>query len=93
MDDLTYFISYNLQVIRAGIEHLKKFLSERQERIKKYSEVFQKDQGLNLRQKVLLQHALQHHGHLYSIQNHKNLHQITYQTAGQTCWVLRKKGF
>lgn len=91
--DLTYFISYNLQVIRAGIEHLKKFLSERQERIKKYSEVFQKDQGFNLRQKVLLQHALQHHGHLYSIQNHKNLHQITYQTARTDLLGLAQKGF
>lgn len=91
--DLTYFIVYNLKVIRKAIERLKKFLTDKQEKNKKYSYIVQRHPELNPRQKNLLIHAFQHPGHQYSIQNHKNLHQVTYQTARTDLLELADKGF
>lgn len=91
--DLTYFIVYNLQVIRKAIERLKKFLADKQEKAKKYSDVIQNYTDFNFRQKNLLIYAFQHPGHQYSIQNHKNLHQITYQTARTDLLDLTERGF
>jgi Fic family protein len=91
--DLTYFIVYNLKVIRKAIERLKKFLADKQEKNKKYSYIVQRHPELNPRQKNLLIHAFQHPGHQYSIQNHKNLHQVTYQTARTDLLELADKGF
>ncbi len=89
--DLTYFISYHLKSLRLAFQELRVYVSRRQKTVSFFSEALQAHPDLNLRQVNILKHALSHSGFPYTIQQHKNFHGVTYQTARTDLLDLSKK--
>ena len=92
-NDLTYFLVYNLLSIRFALNELRRYLSNKRHEISKANSLLEKFRGLNLRQKSLLYHAIQHPDNIYSIEAHKNTHGIAYDTARKDLMSLASKGF
>ena len=92
-NDLTYFLVYNLLSIRFALNELRKYLKNKQHEISKANDLLGKFRGLNLRQKSLIYHSIQHPDTIYSIEAHKNTHGIAYDTARKDLLALASKGF
>jgi len=84
-NDLTYFIIHQLEVIKKAIEDLHSYLEKKTKDIEYAQETLRdaKHMGgkLNFRQLALLHHALKHPRFIYNINEHRNSHGITYETA------------
>jgi Fic family protein len=92
-NDLTYFLIYNLNAIRFGLDELRNYLQEKQDEIASANKLLRATRGLNERQKSIIFHALQHPDTTYTIEAHKNSLGISYQTARNDLLSLSKKGF
>lgn len=83
-NDLTYFLDHQLGVILEAIDDLHQYLSGKIQEQHESEEVLRHSslQGrLNHRQLAVLEHALKHPGHEYSIKEHQTSHGVVYQTA------------
>ncbi len=92
-NDLTYFLVYNLASVSFALKDLRKYLHEKQGEVVKANQLLNKVRGLNLRQKSLIYHSIQHADTVYTIEAHKNSHGIAYETARKDLMLLVKKGF
>lgn len=92
-NDLTYFLVYNLASVGFALRELRKYLQEKQKEVSKANQLLHKVRGLNLRQKSLIYHSIQHPDTIYTIEAHKNSHGIAYETARKDLMVLVTKGF
>ena len=83
--DTTYFIIYQLEVIKKAIVHLHIYLDKKVKEINEAEELIEgtkRLQGkLNYRQLAILRNALEHPGAIYRIRSHQNIHNVTYETA------------
>ena len=80
-NDLTYFILYQLEVLRRAISDLDVYIERK---VKEQRATEQRLQGLlhfNHRQRSLISHALRHPNFQYTIEGHRTSHNIVYQTA------------
>ncbi|OGW74811.1 MAG: hypothetical protein A2Z72_06015 [Omnitrophica bacterium RBG_13_46_9] len=84
---------HNLLAIRFALNELRKYLKNKQREISKANELLDKFRGLNLRQKSLIYHSIQHPDNIYTIEAHKNTHGIAYDTARKDLIALAIKGF
>ena len=91
-NDLTYFLLYNLDVIRRSIEALHKFIRKRTRQLKTLESQVRNLDVLNHRQRALLSHAVRHPGHQYTINTHKTSHNVVYQTARTDLLDLQDRG-
>jgi Fic family protein len=91
-NDLTYFILYHLDVIWKAIEELHKNLQRKAEEVRRAESLLRGFAAFNHRQRELLQHALRHPGHRYTIEGHRRSHNVVYQTARTDLLDLSKKG-
>lgn len=91
--DLTYFVMYNLRVIKLAIVDLHKYIERTGAELQRANELLRRLPELNHRQRELLIHALKNPGEQYSIKQHEAIHQITYQTARTDLLGLVKTGF
>ena len=84
-NDLTYFIIHQLEVIKKAIADLHLYIEKKTNDIKYAQETLRdaKHLGgkLNFRQLGLLRHALKHSKFIYNINEHRNFHGISYETA------------
>ena len=80
-NDLTYFLLYNLNVIRRSIDELHKFIRRRTKQLQAFESQVKNLDTFNHRQRDLLSHAVRHPGHQYTINAHKAYHGVVYQTA------------
>lgn len=90
-NDLTYFMDHQLGVILEAIDDLHQYLSGKIQEQRMSEEVLRHSslQGrLNHRQLAVLEHALKHPGHEYSIKEHQTAHGVVYQTARTDLLVL-----
>lgn len=92
-NDLTYFLVYNLLSMRFAFNELRKYFKNKQSEVSKANDLLGRFRGLNLRQKSLIYHSIQHPDTVYSIEAHKNTHGIAYDTARKDLMVLAAKGF
>lgn len=90
--DLTYFLNYNLRAIRFAIREVKKYLQEKVAEITRFNEILRNYRGLNIRERALISSAIRHPNEIYTIETHKNYHQIVYETARRDLLHLTKKG-
>lgn len=91
-NDLTYFLLYQLDVIRRSIDELHKFIHRRTRQLKAFEAQVRNLSAYNHRQRELLGHAVRHPGHRYTIDAHKAYHGVVYQTARSDLMVLHERG-
>lgn len=79
--DLTYFILYKLDIIDQALDALAKMLDHEEEKIKQSERLLKLSKSLNLRQRLLLGHALRHPTTRYTTKSHSTSTDITLATA------------
>ena len=80
-NDLTYFLVYHVEVIRRAIADLHVYLERKTTELNRAIADLRGLSILNHRQRDLIQHALRHPGHVYTIDSHRGSHGVTLQTA------------
>lgn len=91
--DLTYFVCYKAGVIQRSIERLLSHLREEEEKIARSLRLVKLDPDLNLRQRLLVEHALRHPRTVYTAKSHSVSNNITAMTARADLEHLRQRGF
>lgn len=89
--DLTYFISFNIKVIKIAIQKLIEYVKSKQKELKDITHHLQKYPELNQRQRELLKHSLDNPDAQYTLQEHKTINNITYETARRDLLYLAQK--
>src|SRR5680860_893445 len=90
-NDLTYFIAYQLKIIRRALDALDAYLARKQGEIRDAETKLREISGLNHRQRALIAHALRNPAHEYTIESHRRSHDIAYATARSDLLQLAKK--
>jgi Fic family protein len=80
-NDLTYFLLYHASVIRRAIDELYEYIVRHSRQLADAQKNLRGFTALNYRQRELISHALRHPGQIYTIESHRNSHNVVYQTA------------
>ncbi len=80
-NDLTYFIIYQLEVIRRAIKSLRRYLTRKSDEIAELERTMRGVPGLNHRQFAILSNALRDPDTYFTFAGQKRLHQVAYQSA------------
>lgn len=83
-NDTTYFLDFNLRVIIRAIENLQKYLARKAKEIKQVEQILGSSlfsKNLNHRQLAIISYALRNPNGTYSIESHRNSHNVSYPTA------------
>lgn len=79
--DLTYFVLYKLDVIAQSLDRLANRLRHESAKIARSEALLRIAAGLNLRQRLLLEHALRKPGTRYTVRSHMASNGITQNSA------------
>lgn len=79
--DLTYFILYKLDIIDQALDALARMLDHEEEKLRQSERLLKVSRSLNLRQRLLLGHALRHPTNRYTVKSHAISTDITPVTA------------
>lgn len=90
-NDLTYFVIYQLDVIRRAIRELHSYIRRKGKQLQVVEAELRGIEVFNYRQKALISHALRHPQHRYTIESHMRSHAVVYQTARTDLLDLRDK--
>ncbi len=91
--DLTYFINSQLKFILQAIQGVFDYVDKQQNQMQQALNLlsaYLADGAINARQAVLIQHAIQHLGAVYTIEGHKISQHISYKTAREDLLGLAK---
>ncbi len=88
--DLTYFVAYKLGVIERSIDRFREHLAKESIRIQRALQTVKRFRNLNLRQRLLLEHALRHPADTYSPRSYAATNQVTIPTARADLEKLRR---
>lgn len=80
-NDLTYFLRYHLEVLAKALDALHEYLQRKIQEVQEVEALLRGDSGLNHRQRSLLGEALRDAQAVYTIEGHRQLHNVVYQTA------------
>lgn len=82
---MTYFIDFQLRVIRRVIDEFRTYIAEKTAELRKVDKILPQNTNLktrlNPRQYSLLIHALKHPDFVYKIAEHRRIHGVAYDTA------------
>ena len=90
--DTTYFVIYQLQVIRRAVDELHEYLQRKMKEVRKAETLVRADAGFNHRQVALLGNALRTGDHLYTARGHGQTHGVTAETARTDLIGLEQRG-
>lgn len=90
--DTTYFLLYQLEVIRRAIEELYAYLASKTAEVREVEQVIRQSRRFNHRQLALLADAVRHGDRQYTFASHGRSHDVTYQTARTDLLELRELG-
>jgi Fic family protein len=91
-NDLTYFLLYHAEVVRKAIDELHHDIESRTKQLAEIQEELRGLTHLNHRQRDLVSHALRHPGQHYTIEYHRNTHNVVYETARSDMMDLADRG-
>ena len=83
-NDTTYFLDYHLRVLRRAIDALNAYLARKTKEtrdVERLLEHARRDAGLNHRQTEAIRSLSKQPGRIYTIDEHRRTHHVTYQTA------------
>ncbi|MBK6726549.1 MAG: Fic family protein [Xanthomonadales bacterium] len=94
-NDLGYFVEHQLDVMQRAFDGLMQYVRRKRAERRDGAGLLRADSrlgaSLNHRQRRLLEHALQHGDHAYTIAEHQRRHTVTYQTARTDLLDLAKR--
>jgi Fic family protein len=95
-NDLGYFIEHQLDVMERAFDGLMQYVKRKRADRRDGVGLLRADSrfgaSLNHRQRRLLEHALEHADHAYTIAAHQQRHSVTYQTARTDLLSLSERG-
>lgn len=89
--DATYFLLYQLRILRRAIEDLQAYLLRKMAEIRETESLLRRT-DLNHRQVVLLTNALRHADAGYTVHSHAQSHRVTRQSARTDLADLERRG-
>jgi Fic family protein len=90
--DTTYFILYQLSVIRRAINELHVYLRRKIQEVKKIESLIRASDSFNYRQLALLGDAVRHPSQRYTIASHARSHNVTHEAARRDLLQLTRQG-
>lgn len=90
--DLTYFIDYQLAVIKRAIEELYPYLDRKAREVREVERLIKRSQAFNHRQLALLGYALRNPEESFTFRTHAESHGVTHETARNDLLPLVEKG-
>jgi len=91
-NDLTYFLIYNLEVLKRALASLERYLERKMQEVQEVEALVRGDSGLNHRQRALVGDALRDVHARYTIHGHQISHGVVYQTARTDLLDLAERG-
>jgi Fic family protein len=91
-NDLTYFIVAQTKVMEKAIKELHEYIDRKCQEMKELESQIQALDFFNHRQADLIRYALKHPYAHYTIEGHRNSHNVVYQTARTDMMNLRSRG-
>lgn len=83
-NDLTYFIDYNLRIVLQAVRNLQDYLARKAAEVEQVEHILGStpvSTRLNHRQLALLSHVLRNPNQVYTIESHRQSHNVSYPTA------------
>lgn len=90
--DATYFLIYQLQVVKRAIQELHSYLQAKMAEMRETVSLLRRT-TLNNRQVALLTHALRHHDAEYTFKTHARSHRVVQQSARTDLLDLERRGY
>jgi Fic family protein len=90
--DATYFLLYQLGVIKRAVEELHRYLRAKVAEVQAIERLIKGSAEFNHRQLALLTHALRDGGHRYTMRSHAASHGVTEETARSDLLALVERG-
>jgi len=90
--DATYFVVFHLKKLREAVAGFDAYLERKTQEARRALEVLKGAEGLNLRQRTLVQRALEHPDAVYTIKSHRNTQGVAYATARGDLYQLEARG-
>lgn len=91
-NDLTYFLLAQTEVITRAINELHAYIERKTRELREAESQLRALAWFNHRQVALIRHGLKHPGQHYSIESHRNSHDVVYQTARTDLLALANYG-
>jgi Fic family protein len=79
--DLTHFVLYKLNIIQQSLDRLVEHLDKEQAKVVRAQSIVRASASLNLRQKLIIEHALRSPTTVYTVKSHQRSNGITDPTA------------
>jgi Fic family protein len=92
-NDLTYFVMYNLRVIRDAIHEAALYIDRKQKAQRQAMDLLRKVRGVNPRQRELLAWVFKNPDEQLTIAKHAAFHSVVYQTARADLLGLAGMGY
>lgn len=90
--DTTYFILYQLEIVRRAVEQLHSYLQRKVKEVREVERLLRRSEDFNHRQLALLSDALRNPGAFYTFNSHAASHNVTHETARHDLVMLFERG-